>query len=151
MPAYAQLVIGPAGSGKVWKRDGRKKKARRGQQVGGGGGCGCAPHPPPSSLALTPALFPHFPQSTYCETIREHCATIGRSVHVVNLGDSWAWLLRLSFLGPSPPALAFAHTAPLSPHSDPAAEDCLYPVAFDVRDLITVEDAMEELGLGPNG
>lgn len=73
MPAYAQLVIGPAGSGK----------------------------------------------STYCETIREHCATIGRTVHVVNL--------------------------------DPAAEDCLYPVAFDVRDLITVEDAMEELGLGPNG
>jgi len=116
------------------------------------GGAGAAPPPPPpSSLALTPALFPHFPQSTYCETIREHCATIGRSVHVVNLGDSWAWLLRLSFLGPSPPALAFAHTAPLSPHSDPAAEDCLYPVAFDVRDLITVEDAMEELGLGPNG
>jgi len=35
--------------------------------------------------------------------------------------------------------------------TDPAAEDFAYPVAFDVRDLITVEDAMEELGLGPNG
>jgi len=27
-------------------------------------------------------------QSTYCETIRDHCATIGRNVHVVNLGES---------------------------------------------------------------
>ena len=34
---------------------------------------------------------------------------------------------------------------------DPAAEDTAYAPAADVRDLITVEDAMEELGLGPNG
>lgn len=34
---------------------------------------------------------------------------------------------------------------------DPAAEDTAYAAAADVRDLITVEDAMEELGLGPNG
>jgi hypothetical protein len=46
----------------------------------------------------------------------------------------------------APIHFALARTLP-----DPAAEDCLYPVAFDVRDLITVEDAMEELGLGPNG
>ena len=25
-------------------------------------------------------------QSTYCENIRQHCETIGRTVHVVNLG-----------------------------------------------------------------
>lgn len=25
-------------------------------------------------------------QSTYCSTIKEHCDTVGRSVHVANLG-----------------------------------------------------------------
>ncbi|KAL0585389.1 hypothetical protein ABG067_004921 [Albugo candida] len=34
---------------------------------------------------------------------------------------------------------------------DPAAEQFEYPVAFDIRDLISVEDVMEELGYGPNG
>lgn len=34
---------------------------------------------------------------------------------------------------------------------DPAAEDVYYDAAFDVRDLISVEDVMTELGLGPNG
>ncbi|CAM9793782.1 unnamed protein product, partial [Sphacelaria rigidula] len=34
---------------------------------------------------------------------------------------------------------------------DPAAETFEYEVAFDIRDLITLEDAMEELELGPNG
>ena len=62
-------------------------------------------------------------KSTYCQTIQDHCASLGklrrRTVHVANL--------------------------------DPAAETFKYDVAFDVRDLITVEDVMEELGLGPNG
>ena len=34
---------------------------------------------------------------------------------------------------------------------DPAAENINYECAIDVRDLISVEDVMEELGLGPNG
>lgn len=34
---------------------------------------------------------------------------------------------------------------------DPAAESFGYPASIDVRDLITVADAMEELDLGPNG
>jgi Conserved hypothetical ATP binding protein len=34
---------------------------------------------------------------------------------------------------------------------DPAAESFEYDVAFDVRDLITLSDVMEELELGPNG
>ena len=42
---------------------------------------------------------------------------------------------------------AVVHVANL----DPAAENFKYDVAFDIRDLITVEDVMEELGLGPNG
>ncbi|KAK9814787.1 hypothetical protein WJX72_011474 [[Myrmecia] bisecta] len=70
---FAQLVIGPAGSGK----------------------------------------------STFCDQFRQHCEAIGRSVHIVNL--------------------------------DPAAEQFRYPVSIDVRDLITLDDVMEELKLGPNG
>lgn len=73
MPRYAQVVIGPAGSGK----------------------------------------------STYCKQIYEHCQSIGRMVHVVNL--------------------------------DPAAEHFEYPTAVDIRELISLEDVMEELSLGPNG
>lgn len=34
---------------------------------------------------------------------------------------------------------------------DPAAENFGYELAFDIRDLISVDDVMEELGLGPNG
>ena len=34
---------------------------------------------------------------------------------------------------------------------DPAAEIFDYKMSFDIRDLISVEDVMEELGLGPNG
>uniref|UniRef100_A0A6N2MTW7 GPN-loop GTPase 3 n=1 Tax=Salix viminalis TaxID=40686 RepID=A0A6N2MTW7_SALVM len=70
---YAQLVIGPAGSGK----------------------------------------------STYCSSLFRHCEAVGRSIHVVNL--------------------------------DPAAEQFDYPVAVDIRELICLDDVMEELGLGPNG
>ncbi|KAH8489744.1 hypothetical protein Peur_058816 [Populus x canadensis] len=70
---YAQLVIGPAGSGK----------------------------------------------STYCSSLYRHCETTGRSIQIVNL--------------------------------DPAAEQFDYPVAMDIRELICLDDVMEELGLGPNG
>jgi len=34
---------------------------------------------------------------------------------------------------------------------DPAAEEAPYSLSFDIRDLITVQDVMEELDLGPNG
>ncbi len=27
-------------------------------------------------------------QSTYCDNLRQHCETVGRTVHVVNLGES---------------------------------------------------------------
>nr|KYP61752.1 GPN-loop GTPase 3 [Cajanus cajan] len=70
---YAQLVIGPAGSGK----------------------------------------------STYCSSLYEHCVAARRTINVVNL--------------------------------DPAAENFDYPVAMDIRELISLDDVMEELGLGPNG
>ncbi|KAF8364778.1 hypothetical protein HHK36_033244 [Tetracentron sinense] len=62
---FAQLVIGPAGSGK----------------------------------------------STYCSSLYQHCETVRRTIHIVNL--------------------------------DPAAEN--------IRELISLDDVMEELGLGPNG
>jgi len=73
MGKYAQLVMGPAGSGK----------------------------------------------STYCNTIRLHCENSKRTVHCVNL--------------------------------DPAAEQFAYPVSIDIKELITVDEVMEELPYGPNG
>jgi len=73
MGKYAQLVMGPAGSGK----------------------------------------------STYCNIMRLHCENIKRTVHCVNL--------------------------------DPAAESFDYPVSIDIRELISVDDIMEELSYGPNG
>ncbi|TYJ26160.1 hypothetical protein E1A91_A07G099500v1 [Gossypium mustelinum] len=58
-------------------------------------------------------------KSTYCSSLYQHCETLGRSIHIVNL--------------------------------DPAAENFDYPVAMDIRELISLDDVMEELGLGPNG
>jgi len=62
-------------------------------------------------------------KSTYCSAIQQHCATLG------------------------PMRKRNVHVANL----DPAAENFAYDLTFDIRDLITVEDVMEELGLGPNG
>lgn len=75
MPRYAQLVMGPAGSGK----------------------------------------------STYCATMVQHAEAVHRSVQVVNL--------------------------------DPAAEHFSYPVMADVRELIHIDDVLEDQSLrfGPNG
>lgn len=75
MVRYAQLVMGPAGSGK----------------------------------------------STYCDYIVKHCEVLRRNVKVINL--------------------------------DPAAEYFEYPVSADIRDLIQLDDAMDDetLHFGPNG
>lgn len=62
-------------------------------------------------------------KSTYCSSIQQHCASLG------------------------PARKRNVHVANL----DPAAENFAYDLTFDIRDLITVEDVMEELGLGPNG
>lgn len=34
---------------------------------------------------------------------------------------------------------------------DPAAEDMYYHPQIDIRDLVSVEEVMDELHLGPNG
>jgi len=73
MGKHAQLVIGPAGSGK----------------------------------------------STYCDAIQKHCEASRRTVHVMNL--------------------------------DPAAEHFQYKCGIDIRDLISLDDVMQELKYGPNG
>uniref|UniRef100_A0A2K5PPA1 GPN-loop GTPase 3 n=1 Tax=Cebus imitator TaxID=2715852 RepID=A0A2K5PPA1_CEBIM len=82
MPRYAQLVMGPAGSGKG-------NRERR--------------------------------ENTYCATMVQHCEALNRSVQVVNL--------------------------------DPAAEHFNYSVMADIRELIEVDDVMEDdsLRFGPNG
>jgi len=62
-------------------------------------------------------------KSTYCHAIQEHCSLLGKK-----RGRT-------------------VHVANL----DPAAEYFQYDVAFDIQELISVADVMEELGLGPNG
>mmetsp|Transcript_16637 Transcript_16637/g.30257 ORF Transcript_16637/g.30257 Transcript_16637/m.30257 type:complete len:307 (-) Transcript_16637:353-1273(-) len=62
-------------------------------------------------------------KSTYCHAIQEHCKTLSKQRRRT------------------------VHVA----NMDPAAEDVKYDMAFDIRDLISVDDVMEELGLGPNG
>jgi len=60
-------------------------------------------------------------KSTYCHAMQSHAATLARKRTI--------------------------HVANL----DPAAEHFGYDLDFDVRDLISVQDVMEELSLGPNG
>eukprot|EP00531_Pseudo-nitzschia_arenysensis_P002367 CAMPEP_0116134328 /NCGR_PEP_ID=MMETSP0329-20121206/10586_1 /TAXON_ID=697910 /ORGANISM="Pseudo-nitzschia arenysensis, Strain B593" /LENGTH=301 /DNA_ID=CAMNT_0003629029 /DNA_START=104 /DNA_END=1009 /DNA_ORIENTATION=- len=62
-------------------------------------------------------------KSTYCQAMQYHAGTLGGA------------------------RKRTIHVANL----DPAAEDFGYQLAFDIRDLISVEEVMEELGLGPNG
>ena len=62
-------------------------------------------------------------KSTYCQAMQHHAETLG---------------------GPRKRTI---HVANL----DPAAEEFGYQLAFDIRDLISVEEVMEELSLGPNG
>ncbi|EEC47539.1 predicted protein, partial [Phaeodactylum tricornutum CCAP 1055/1] len=62
-------------------------------------------------------------KSTYCQAMQEHATTLAGTRR------------------------RRIHVANL----DPAAEIFQYDTAFDVRDLISVEEVMEELGLGPNG
>lgn len=62
-------------------------------------------------------------KSTYCQVMQEHCATLSGS----------------------------RRRNVLVVNLDPAAENINYDCAIDVRDLISVEDVMDELGLGPNG
>ena len=58
-------------------------------------------------------------KSTYCRGMQEFLTSLGRKVSVVNL--------------------------------DPANEALPYECAVDVAELITLQDAMEKLKLGPNG
>lgn len=83
MGKYAQLVIGPAGCGKV--RVGRMQAGGRRQADRG-----CR-HPGAertihhhSHSSVLPRVAPK--QSTYCNHLLEHCQAIKRSVHIVNLG-----------------------------------------------------------------
>jgi len=62
-------------------------------------------------------------KSTYCQAMQYHASTLGGA------------------------RKRTIHVANL----DPAAEDFGYQLAFDIQDLISVEEVMEELDLGPNG
>lgn len=93
---YAQLVMGPAGSGKV-----------------------CYLLYYFYTCLKYPNIFNI--QSTYCAQLQRHAADENRTIEIVNL--------------------------------DPAAENFDYQPLVDIRDLIHLDDAMEdeELHYGPNG
>ena len=65
-------------------------------------------------------------KSTYCHALQDHCAT------------------KVAGGAPSSTLVVVANL-------DPAAEHFDYEPIFDIRDLISVSEVMEELGLGPNG
>ena len=58
-------------------------------------------------------------KSTYCDGMHQFLCAIGRKCSVVNL--------------------------------DPANDHISYPCALDIRDLVTLEDVMRDVELGPNG
>ncbi|KAL3776480.1 hypothetical protein HJC23_009279 [Cyclotella cryptica] len=62
-------------------------------------------------------------KSTYCHTLQQHCLSLG------------------------PRHRRRIHVINL----DPAAESFRYEVSLDIRELISVDDVMDELHLGPNG
>ena len=110
---YAQIVIGPAGSGKVTKPFFylgyyvviKQMHVSNVRYV----------------CRIDWAFFCYQFQSTYCYALQRHTENTHRMVKIINL--------------------------------DPAAEDFKYKVDADIRDLIHVDDAMEdeEMHLGPNG
>ncbi|CAE6532770.1 unnamed protein product [Rhizoctonia solani] len=60
-------------------------------------------------------------KSTFCTALQTHMQTVKRTAHLFNL----------------------------DPAADPGSFE--YEPAIDIRDLISLEDVMEELGFGPNG
>ena len=90
MGKFAQLVVGPAGCGKVMPN--RKSclqwiastiGSRKGQCV---------------TLNICMLL-----QSTYCDHLRQHCEAVGRTVHTVNLGK-----LSVGFYANNTPSLSLS-------------------------------------------
>ena len=148
---FAQLVVGPAGSGKVsW---GAACRLRLGGNCHRRSSAACAAAAKANLRFCAWTL-----QSTYCETLKQHCDAINRSVHVVNLG---APLVTLRVCAPAAVYVCglvariadrvHVLTGCLASPADPAAEEFKYPVSIDVRDLITLDDVMSEMQLGPNG
>lgn len=82
-------------------------------------------------------------KSSYCARLAEHMQALQRSVHIVNLdpaADEFKYEVRLR----TPPRLATGSlTSP--------AERARAQVSIDVKELVSLEDVMEEMELGPNG
>ena len=90
MGRFAQLVIGPAGSGKVELLKMKLMQAQPPDEEAQPGHC-CL-------------------QSTYCDNLRQHCEAIGRTVHVVNLGEPSS-----TCMGPVCLQVSTQHSTALSP------------------------------------
>lgn len=89
-------------------------------------------------------------KSTYCNALQQHCENAGRTVHIANL---------------DPAAEVFNYTASIGSNSFinficiflfytilVSIRNCFISIyCLDIRELITVDDVMEEFGFGPNG
>lgn len=81
-------------------------------------------------------------QSTYCETIQKHLENCKRTVHVVNLDPAAEVFNYPVSIG----TYTYIHT-----YIQHYALFQLTGISLDIRDLITVDEVMDELSYGPNG
>lgn len=91
-------------------------------------------------------------KSTYCNAIQQCCNASGRTVHVFNLGETSMCIVHL--VRNCCRSWQVAAAVPRCSNrlcTDPAAEEFLYEPSSDIRDLISVDDVVQELDLGPNG
>lgn len=71
-------------------------------------------------------------KSTYVNTLRTHCENIFTIKFILLIFKTMKRIVHCINL-------------------DPAAENFNYPVTIDIKELITVDEIMEELPYGPNG
>lgn len=103
------------------------------------------------ALVIKCIFFPN--QSTYCSSLYRHCETSRRTMHIVNLdpaAENFDYPVAMGkfcppiiarFLGKFDKIIHFCNFRAL-----------IFLFSFaDIRELISLEDVMEELGLGPNG
>ena len=81
-------------------------------------------------------------KTTFCHGMKKFLEAMGRKVSVVNLGKNG---VAVSFV-----ILLHTHIK-IACIPDPANDNVPYEAAVEVKDLVALEDVMEEFKLGPNG
>lgn len=111
-------------------------------------------------MQATISFWPFWPfsllnQSTYCSSLYQHCETVRRTVHIVNLdpaAESFDYPVAMGIYYLN--ILSFLSLLNCKFHSVVWITLYIrlsYYLPADIRELISLDDVMEELGLGPNG